>query len=247
MITLEQIFSLPCTHKRWTEVLVEDNWFPELNFDLDDEFWAEVDKANRLSVHELVYKDVDGYRYAAMYLIKFDGEPLLAIQQAGRSGRDHFERWRVASDEQYSKVLQHLNSLKPLDSRFEDEPTPLDKPFFEEQFLHFYGDYWGDQFGIPAQPRVKMELLPCAELGWKEQANGQNLYLVISRNPDVMLGQFIRRGVCVMEFVKAISREELDEINPRINVVSDSAQKPWQAYLYQKAENWPDDANVLSV
>ena len=176
-----------------------------------------------------------------MYSLSFKGTPIALIQEAGRGGRDHFNRWVTAPD-LFNEMCMYL--IGKLHLRTPSDVVDAQKEIYPEEIFQFYGNYFGDEFGYPAESKMN---------GFTVIQNHRGLipdmppnYLLVTafaKYSDVM-PVYIRRGAFVMQRVRPVSEEELAR-NTRVREVSMSENEP-NIWWYIPAER-PLNMPVLSV
>lgn len=143
---VKTVYTLPATPIALTDWVLRDDWFPEISVtsNLGTDVLEELEKEGRLKVKCLVDFYIDYRRYAAMHTVWFDELPVFIVQNAGREGDDHFNRW-VTDLPRYLQLLGYLQSKIPLEIRF--EATDPEKEVFPEEIFRFYGMDFSDQVG----------------------------------------------------------------------------------------------------
>jgi len=86
-----------------------------------------------------IYKDFDfdGRRFWRLAAIWFDDKPIMIVQNAGREGDDHSERF-ITNWEGYCEMVQHIMSLR-IPDEFEQENL-VDPDTDIEGLTSFYGN-----------------------------------------------------------------------------------------------------------
>lgn len=243
MIKLKDVYTIEGTKMDLGAFVLADSWFPEEDIDClyQSEVLQKLIEDGRIEVRRLIYESTDGYRYAAMHTVWFDQKPVFIVQQAGRSGRDHFQRW-VTDRPTYNELVAYLLSF--CERRDIYDVADPEKLLYEEEVFYFYGNYFGNQFGIAQEPQRKVLILEYRTISLNQKPD---LYAVFLPMADTKpLPAYIRRGGFVMEFLRELSREELDEENSRINLVNDETGYH-RGHLYQKCEAAPEGTFVQPV
>lgn len=89
------------------------NHLPEAG---DSHEWISSE-TDRVEVRTIKYFDYDGRRYWRLATVWFDSKPVMVIQNAGREGDDHRERF-VTDHAQLMAMASHVRSLmKPEEPR----------------------------------------------------------------------------------------------------------------------------------
>lgn len=143
---LKTVYTLPATHVALTDWVLRDDWFleiPDVNNRISDVL-EELEKEGRLKVKCLVDVYIDYRRYAAMHTVWFDELPVFVVQNAGREGNDHFNRW-VTDLPRYVQLLNYLQSKIPLEGY--SEAVDPEKEVFPEEIFYFYGTDFSGQLG----------------------------------------------------------------------------------------------------
>ena len=243
MLKLRDIYNLPTTTLSLTDWVLRRDWFPEIDsYHLETTEVLELLAAeNRLEVRQVLHRNIDGRRYVWMNTLWFDGKPVAIVQNAGREGDDHRRRW-VTDRESFNQLLAYLLSRAPLPEV--DEFADPDEERYEEEVFHFYGDNYAPQFGFQCEPRREdVQVIP--NRGDILPSFGQDHYLVQLRKGAPDIPRFIRRGGSVLELVRLLTRDELDNQNPRVNAVNDAAGID-RVYLYKPGVRPPNES-VQSV
>jgi hypothetical protein len=93
-----------------------------------DEYDTDWEAAERMTVREVGHIDEgDSVRYWALDLVLFDDRPVMITQTAGRSGKDHQERFIVDS-QAYADLVCYLFTVRRDNARpndLIDMDTPL--------------------------------------------------------------------------------------------------------------------------
>lgn len=222
MMKISKIFELPSQELKLEDWVLRGDWFPELPDPHrleSSEVLAVLAAEGRLAVKQLVYLYVDGSRDASMHTLWFDGTPVAIVQNAGRSGRDHQRRW-VTNGPVFLALEQYLVS-KMLSDEDLDVVDP-ESEVYEEEFLCFYGNDFTAQFGIELEPRRQDVLLLPVTRGVMASYNDDRHYLAQLPENAPEPAEYLRRGAFVLRRVREFSREELEQENPRINMIADA-------------------------
>jgi hypothetical protein len=226
----------------FAEVAVHAHWFPdisELEYSDSDVLFQRVDDEKKLVIREITNECSDGYRYAAMYSLWYQGKPFMLVQDAGRSGRDHKRRWLTDFDT-YVEVCAYLLRLLPRDPESRDGEVAPDALFYPEEF-DFYGKAISAKFGVEAEPRMEGVVL----LDASDVFPGETSCMLFLTQLDVTPPPYIRRGSCVMKYVGLVP-EALHDTNPRVREVG--RQDGFEGtYFYEVVESAPSDAVIVSV
>ncbi len=241
MLKLKEIYALEGKTCALTDWVMRDEWFPELSNGVSSGPLLDVlQSEGRIQVKELANPYIDGNRVAELHTVHFDGEPVLIVQQAGRSGCDHRKRWVTDAPRYFALLGYVLSKTSSEDSNFEfADPEKLVYP---EEVLCFYGHDFAKNFGIDIEAKAPgYQLFPHVE------------NLVPGCDPSRILAQvtagltpssYIRRDECVMQLDVALTREELDS-NPRLEATLEG-DKNNRYFWYRRCER-PQDAPVLKV
>lgn len=73
MITLSQLFNIHGENVTALQIPLCHNIFPEIDLDYDDQVLTALDDDKRLTFQVVINQDIDGYRYATMFLVRFEG------------------------------------------------------------------------------------------------------------------------------------------------------------------------------
>lgn len=100
--------------------------------------WLGEVKQWRIQIKTVKFFDFDGRRYWSLQTVWFDGNPVMIIQNAGREGDDHAERF-ITDREIFLKMVDYVRSIIVIDQSSIDQdiidPTE-DLPGLTE----FYGN-----------------------------------------------------------------------------------------------------------
>lgn len=136
-----------------TEWPLRSHWLPELpelDMQMCDELLAAMEALGRMKVKVHLRENYDGDRYAQLSSLWFDGVPVALIQEAGRSGRDHRQRW-VSDAAAYELLLDFVRGeMKPCIENVVDG----EKDTYPDTLLEFYGTDFAGKLGIKTDPRM---------------------------------------------------------------------------------------------
>jgi hypothetical protein len=114
------------------------NHIPEIDETMCQFFDKEsVAKNNRIKIK--IYKDFnfDGRRFWRLASIWLDDKPVMIIQNAGREGDDHEERF-ITNKELYVEMIKFIQTLVP--SQFDEIPDIVDENDDIIGLDEFYGN-----------------------------------------------------------------------------------------------------------
>jgi len=227
-------------------VPIKGKWFPEVKGWGDwmpEELTQVLEAEGRFVIRQLVDQDAgDGYRYAVMCTIWFDGNPVATIQQAGRDGRDHFQRW-ITDAPRFIEMCTYLMSKMTIEELFGDDVVDPDKEVYPEEVFYFYGNYFGDTFGYPREPAAKGFLIYPSDAQLIPDVT-EDYVLVTAKASVTSMPQYLRRQGYVMERVRAVTDEELAR-NPRMLPAAQESGYI-QHYFYKQCDR-PAEATVVPV
>lgn len=253
MMTFRQLFDLPRTPAPITSWEFSSYWFPEIAglWSTDDAVIEQIVADGRIRISNVVDERYEGDRFATMSLLRFDGEPLLVRQEAGRGGRDHRRRW-VLNRTQAMVAARYLASLMLSAATMDDseEVVDPDELQFPERLLSFYGTDHQEIFGIPVAAKNHTEksvmLMPNDRGLLGTFPHDQTIVLVQAGHPAP--AEFIRRGGCVMRRSRRLTKHEIETENPRMSQHNEETGVG-QVYLYADCArgDWPDPALIAVV
>ena len=92
-------------------------------------------------VEIVVFKDFDfdGRRYWRLAAVRFDGDFVMIMQNAGREGDDHARRF-ITNKEAYGKLVGYLASLSTAEANDDDDDV-VDPEKELEGLTSFYGHF----------------------------------------------------------------------------------------------------------
>lgn len=252
MIKARDIFNLPSTPVDLKENLftLKGSWVPEIDHlvpDYDPKVAADIDEEGRMCIKTVIFENIDCERYVQMCTVWFDDRPVLIVQEAGRSGRDHFNRW-IVDLSCYSEMLIYLAKkfTATPDAKIQDY-LELDAEVYPETFFNFYGKSYAKDFGIEVaavEETLKGVLLLPNRRGLLSNLS-EDFYLLFMKGCLAEAPEYIRRNSSVMKKVRLLSLEEIASQNPRmISNMEDYPNK--QIFLYEDAIA-PKDATVQPV
>jgi hypothetical protein len=100
--------------------------------------WDLHDMASpRVDIRVLKEFYFDHRRFWRLATVWFDGKPVMIIQNAGREGDDHAERFITDADV-YMEMIAHLKSITPAKMESEDKIVAPDQ--VNEKLTFFYGN-----------------------------------------------------------------------------------------------------------
>lgn len=236
-IKINDIYALPSTTEDLIQISLKGRWIPELSNvigDWDCPLTEGIVEDNRFVIKTLIDETYDGSRYSYMGTIWFDGKPVLIVQEAGRSGRDHFKRW-VTDKDTYVEMLAYLVAMLTENPEMAEDEDFVDPEMevYPEELLHFYGNSHLQKFGIEPEPAMDGVNLIRNESGLMADLP-RDQYLVFLRKfvPDVP--EYIRRQGFVLQKVRLLPVDEITASNPRILKVSEDNGED-RVFLYKKA------------
>lgn len=244
MLQIKDIYSLPARKLSLSDYVLREDWFPELSCTspyLDTAVVDAMEAEGRLQVRELINDNIgDGYRMAQMSTVWFDGEPVFIVQNAGRSGRDHFKRW-VTNSEKYVALVAYLLS-KAMAQQVSSDLVSPEEWVYEEEVFQFYGRDFAQDFGYQTEPKAagycflgEASLVPGYEPSWA---------LVMLSKDVHQAHPYIRRGDYVMQLRRELSQEELDS-NPLLTSSLEGTE--YNRYVWYAPATRPDNESVLSI
>ncbi len=241
-ITLNDVYALKGTPQDLREWVLRERWFPEvpnLAYDMTTELLETLQAEGRLRVVQLAAPYIDGNRVAELHTLWFDNAPFAVVQDAGRSGDDHRQRW-VTDATAYAAALQYLLQHLVLGARTEDLVSP-EAPFYPEEVLNFYGHDFATQLGFAPEPRdAQYQFLGESGQFLNRAGNGLMLVLFAGKTPPA---DFIRRGGTVMRFEREPNEAEI-AVNPRLATGPDDGGQ--RCFWYRVCER-PAEATVVSI
>ncbi len=243
MLKIKDVYAVPATVVDIADWTLRGNWFPEVGIVdmLGEDGFKTLQAEGRLQIRKLVDEYVDGYRICMMHTIWFDGEPVLIVQDAGRSGQDHRQRW-VTDAARYWALLTYMLSKVRLEADNSFDVVDPEKLVYEEDVFFFYGTDFSKKLGHPAEARTEGYLLmhpgdhgiPVAE---------PQLYMAILQARVTTPAPYIRRGTFVLKLRREVTSTELAS-NPRIALCRADTDERY--FWYEPVER-PQDAPVLSI
>lgn len=164
MIKYKDIYAIEGVTLALTDWVIDDAWFPEIDATSRfSEVLEQLQQDNRLVVKQVVYKNFDGERYAAMHTLWFDGKPMAIVQDAGRGGRDYKQRW-VTDVKTYGEALAYLLLLS-LELNDVIDPEEL---VYEEHVCSFYGSDFSKTLGFENEiARTDVEIVRLDMAFWR--------------------------------------------------------------------------------
>lgn len=244
MLKLKDVYELPSTQVPLTDYVITEKWIPEVatySEDFEHSMLVLVEKEGLLQVKQLVYKQAEGDRFAALYTIWYLNLPVALVQTAGRGGRDHFNRW-ITNPDLFRSMCQYLRSKMQKAEDLDDVHDP-EMLVYPEEVFHFYGNYFGDELGYPAEEKTKGFRLMTGS--WRIIPGSVPEYVLVTAEAKFEpMPEFIRRNECVFQKVGRVSDGELAP-NPRVAEVSNENGHS-QIYWYKPVSR-PDNVKILSV
>lgn len=95
--------------------------------------------SERIAIHEIKNFNFDSRRYWRLATVWFDNSPVMIIQNAGREGDDHAERF-ITNKQKFLDMAQHIKSLLPIKPK--DDITDIVEPtqVLGRKLICFYGN-----------------------------------------------------------------------------------------------------------
>lgn len=244
MFKLKELFNLPGKIEPASNHIMGEKWFPDvgdLQYSIDYEKLQEIDADARLLFKELAYEQYEGSRFAALYTIWFDNKPFMYIQEAGRSGRDHFVRG-IVDAATYQDATNYLRSkiatLVP-----DDEVYDLEMLVYPEQVFHFYGQDFGTALGYPSEAiATGFMLLHCKSV--LPIPDADKLYLITAKADVAAMPEYVRRSEVVLRRIREMTEEEHD-LAPNVRLHG-RTQREVHYSLYEIVER-PEGAGIISI
>lgn len=243
MLKLKDMYGLDSTVVPLSQGVLNYHWFPEvqeLEWKLNCEVEALLEKDGRIEVRQLVHVQVDGSRYLCMQTVWFDGKPVMITQDAGRSGDDHHRRW-ITDRNTFMSMCQHLRSFLATDEEQADvfDPEAL---VYEEAMFCFYSHDFSKQFGYEVEPTTE---------GYDAFDEAHHIFpgldrdlVMVHARAGLEMPTYIRRYEHVMKLEREVTEDDLQR-NPRVKEICENDGYP-QIYLYRHCTR-PSDAPVVAI
>lgn len=142
MITAKEVYQLPSqseTSELWSLKGYYYDFLPEI----DDELYSVKPEDNkRLKIKVLKEFDFDGRRFWRLQTLWIDDKPVMIMQNAGREGDDHRERF-ITNKELYKEVVNYVRELIGDNSNVFDDFVDENEP---RNYLEFYGNHLNGYF-----------------------------------------------------------------------------------------------------
>jgi hypothetical protein len=87
--------------------------------------------------------DFDGRRFWKLVSVWFDGQPVMILQNAGREGDDHVDRY-ITAPELYREMVSYVQSLLPVEVKNVNDVVEEDEEI--ENLADFYGNSLDGEF-----------------------------------------------------------------------------------------------------
>lgn len=239
MIKIREIFNLPSTPVDLKEdfFTLKGTWVPEISHlvpDYDAKIAEEVAKDGRMAINTVVFDNIDGERYAMLCTVHFDNKPVLIVQEAGRSGRDYFNRW-VVDLPSYSEMLVYLASkMAKADEIRMVDVIDLDAEIYPELILDFYGKSYVEKFGFKADEVLQGVTFLQNRRGLLGHLSS-DLCLLFMRDYSGEAPEYIRRGGYVLKKVRLVPVDEIAENNKQMHSNLDNYPDK-RVYVYEEAK-----------
>lgn len=94
-------------------------------------------ETDRIEIKTLKDFDFDGRRCWTLRTVWFDESPVMILQNAGREGDDHRERF-ITNLTLYKEMVAHIKSLLPTEDQSSD--VVIDAEEGREDLINFYGN-----------------------------------------------------------------------------------------------------------
>lgn len=248
MLTFDQIYKLDAPITSLTTNSPSAWWFPEVNeWDGDWDLLERLDAQGRFQIKTLGYENGSGDRYAFLASVWFDGQPVMVVQEAGRSGRDHQRRW-ITDKLEYVEMCQYLRKQIEVSIEPNDVVDPATQ-IYPEEIFNFYGMDFGLPYGHGFAPEPRQE-------GYMLMKNSRDSRhtLVAGVDPDHYLvfisskvkeaPLYIRRDSFVMKRVQEVTDEQ-HAINARIKGIGQ--ENKYDKYYWYEHVARPENERIVSV
>lgn len=140
MITAKEVYAIPYeseTNELWSLKGYYYDFLPEID---DSLYSVNPEENTRLKIKVLKDFDFDGRRFWRLQTLWFDDKPVMIMQNAGREGDDHRERF-ITNKELYLEVLNYIRTLIG-DNGIDDLVDENE----ERDYLNFYGNHLHGHF-----------------------------------------------------------------------------------------------------
>ena len=249
MLKINDVYALPYKIIPLTDWILRADWFPELSHLsglTDHATLQEMQDQKRLEVRQIHQVTHDHTRYNAMYALAFDGANVALLHNGGRDGDDSRDRW-VTDRTGYAQVLAYLISMEPTPEipgiQGYYDPEAL---HYEESLFHGIGSSAAAALGFPFEPKVEgYTLCPNRRAGLMSSESEDVVFLFAKKGAPEP-SEYIRRGGCVMKRGRLIPREEIEMVNPRMNLVNDEHGED-RVYSYLECEKPDGEVLIVSV
>lgn len=122
------------TTEKENSVFNMEEHFPEINFyELGSSSFVE-ENSSKLTIYSNFFHSFDYRRYICIYSAWFDGKPFMIMQNAGREGRDHENRF-ITDIKTYHECMKYLQSFYAENFPYEIYSENEDLP----ELTNFYG------------------------------------------------------------------------------------------------------------
>lgn len=135
LVSIKEIYAIPATQEE-TETYSFERDFPDHNLNFFD--MQHEQKPVRLVKKTHVSYCFDGERVWMLSSMWLDGKPFMLIQNAGRGGDDHQERF-ITNSELYDAAVVYLQSLVKSEPSYKHELYQED--YNDEEVTSFYGHH----------------------------------------------------------------------------------------------------------
>lgn len=141
MITAKEVYALPYeseTNELWSLKGCYYDFLPEID---DSLYSVNPEENTRLKIKVLKDFDFDGRRFWRLQTLWFDDKPVMIMQNAGREGDDHRERF-VTNKQLYLEVVEYVRKLIGQEERVTDYIDENEK----YDYLNFYSNHLHGKF-----------------------------------------------------------------------------------------------------
>jgi hypothetical protein len=110
--------------------------------DYDYKYGVDHSMFTLVEVRDVFYYNFDGRRFWRLATVWFKNEPVMVIQNAGREGDDHHERF-ITNADAYKAMLSYIVSLLPVSETTVTAVDPSqDIPNLDSFYDHTLGGYF---------------------------------------------------------------------------------------------------------
>lgn len=236
MTTFQSIYKVDAPVVSMTDHAPSSWWFPEVT-DLDtsdEDLCKRLDNQGRMQVKLVGHDNGDGYRYATLVTIWYNGCPVMIVQEAGRGGRDHQRRW-ITDVLEYKALCRYLRSqiIVNIDPDEDDIVSP-DAFVYAEDLYNFYGATFGDAYNIEIEKQHPgFMLMRNGREGSPQYVANENVeeYLVFMSDTVAAAPEYVRRGSFVMRRVAELSEHEYESNEALRNICDTQGYEKCYWYL----------------